>query len=208
MPASPPRGRIGPGGPAACAHLLAQRTDVRGGGGGTHGIIRHTRGHADLGGAGDLDRERRSVDQNLTEGPRVLLHALPSASQADLEASTECDVEGARHRGKSRRRPEGRIQHRPESGSGRVEPREDERSPRLEPGTATSGSRIVGNPQRIDSGAIAHLRDLAHPTRRVPRVEDDAEAGEPSRRGEGWPETTHALDSTKLPPRRKLPTRC
>src|SRR5207247_6329221 len=95
----PEPGGIPARGLAAFANLLAQRTHVLEGGGGNHDIIRHARGHADLRGGGDLDRERRSVDENLAKGPRVFLHALPRASLADLEAAAEYTVGRARHRG-------------------------------------------------------------------------------------------------------------
>src|SRR5436309_3481524 len=146
---------------------------------------------------GVLDGKRRSARKELAEGSGVLLHVLPDASQADLDASSHRDIEGACHRGEGRGRSEGRTHHRPQSGPGRVEPREDERGPRLEPGAVSLEGRMVGDPERVDSRAIAHLRHLAHATRRVPRVEDDAQTGEPSRRGDGWPEATHTLDSTK-----------
>src|SRR5205809_146741 len=145
-------------------------------------VVGQAHGHADFPRSRDRDRQRRPSGEKVAEGSSVLLRAFHAiAREAELEAPSRRGIEGPRHRRQHRRGPERRLQHRPQPGPRRVERPEDEGRPRVEPGSA------VGDPERVDPRAVAHPRHLAQPARRVSRVEDQAETGEPARGRDGWP---------------------
>src|SRR5207245_2513147 len=182
---------------AARANRPDQSADLPERGRRNHDVVGQAHGHADFPRSRDRDRQRRPSGEKVAEGSGVLLRAFHAvAREAGLEAPSRRGIEGPRHRRQHRRGPERRLQHRPQPGPRRVERPEDEGRPRVEPGSAVRRRPMVGDPERVDPRAVAHPRHLAQPARRVSRVENQAETGEPARGRDGWPESAHAVGST------------